>query len=80
MPQFFNSAPACQWLRETALKGVSFPTGYVFRSFVLYGNEDAPEKIELYESEDPLYSDPYKLVDFTQGAPIYCTVTDCKGK
>lgn len=55
--QQFLSGPAdCQWLRETHLKAV--PDVPTFASFVLYGNEDCPDGLDLYGSADPFYRDP----------------------
>lgn len=75
--QFLNDPSDCDWLRDTALKGCPLPSGYVFNSFVIYGNEDCPERVDLYESADPLYTDTYKRVDF--GADDYCVISDVKG-
>ena len=37
----------CQWLRDTALKQIHpLP---VFNMFVLFGNEDCPKRVELYQ-------------------------------
>ena len=41
-----NSVEDCQWLRSTALKHLTVP---VFREFVLFGNEDCPQRVELYD-------------------------------
>jgi hypothetical protein len=76
--QFLNDPTDVQWLKETALKGV--PGLPPFQSFVIIGNEDAPEELHLYASADPLYTDGFTRVDFSQGAPIYCEVSHCKGE
>lgn len=68
--QFCNDADDVQWLKETHLKGV--PGLPDFQSFVIVGNEDAPEYLQLYESADPLYTDRFMRVTFGD-APIYCT-------
>jgi len=52
--QFFNEPEECLWLTSTALKGVHTPP---FNSFVLIGNEDAPEAVYLYAECDPLVTD-----------------------
>lgn len=72
--QFLNSPDDCQWLRDTALRGVDGVRP--FNSFVLYGNEDAPDRVDLYTDADPLYRDTYQKVDFTEGAPVYCVVSN----
>lgn len=64
--QFLNDPEDCQWLREGALKGIADETP--FQSFVLYGNEDSPGMVDLYESNDPLYSDPFVRVNFETGS------------
>lgn len=44
-----------KWLFETFLKGVTQPNWV--RSFLLYGNEDAPAVVALYDRKAPLVSD-----------------------
>ena len=66
--QFLNAKADCQWLRDTHLTGAA-KHNIRFRSFILYGNEDAPEKIDLYESKDPDYRD----------LPVYILVQDSEG-
>ncbi len=76
--QFLNGADDVQWLRDTHLKGL--PALPAFQSFVIIGNEDAPDELHLYASADPLYTDRFTRVDFTGGAPFYCAITpDCEG-
>lgn len=70
--QFLNDPSDVQWLLDTHLKGV--PSIPPFKSFLLKGNEDAPESLKLFESDDPLESDKYTLVEF-KDAPFYCEVT-----
>lgn len=70
MSNFLNTADDCQWLRDTALNGC--PGMPDFQSFTLYGNEDSPDTVELYESADPLYTDRFFRVSFTESAPFYC--------
>jgi hypothetical protein len=54
MTIFCNSSEDVSWLKETHLKnGV-----HEFASFILYGNEDYPDRIDLYLSSDPMYTDP----------------------
>lgn len=55
--KFLNEPSDVQWLKETHLKGrEGVPP---FRSFVLFGNEDAPQVLHLFSSQDPNYNDPY---------------------
>lgn len=52
--QFLNDPADTAWLLETHLRGIAAPA---FGSFVLTGNEDAPDKLALYAGNDPLYTD-----------------------
>jgi len=54
MIQFLNTPDDCNWLRETHLSDQEPPT---FRSFVMVGNEDCPDKVQLYAESDPLNRD-----------------------
>jgi hypothetical protein len=49
-----NEPSDVQWLKETHLRGLSYPE---FASFVLYGNEDSPTRVELYAASYPTVSD-----------------------
>lgn len=60
---FMNDATDLAWLLTTHLKGRWVP---LFRSFILYGNEDAPVRLDLYASVDPNHDDPYFRVDFQE--------------
>ena len=53
--QFLNAAADVRWLKETHLRGRKYPA---FSSFVLYGNEDAPDKVILYAKRVPMVSTP----------------------
>jgi len=57
---FLNTPEDCQWLRSTHLGGQDLK----FESFVLYGNEDCPTKVELYFTQDPLYTDEPHTINF----------------
>lgn len=54
-----DTADDIRWLKDTHLKGIKVPT---FKSAVLHGNEDAPERIDLYNKRDPLHTDRPILV------------------
>ena len=43
------------WLREVHLPNLPLK----FRSAMVYGNEDYPDEIVVYESRDPNLDDPY---------------------
>lgn len=52
---FLDSPEDVKWLRETHLSHVtSLPA---FKSFVLEGNEDAPDRVLLYTAKSPRYDD-----------------------
>jgi hypothetical protein len=55
MPQlhFMNEPEDCRWLRETHLAGCADVPE--FQSFLLHGNEDCPDKLELYALREPHY-------------------------
>lgn len=52
--QFLDYPDDCAWLRDTHLRGLDPPE---FGSFILYGNEDCPDKAELYTSKIPTIFD-----------------------
>ena len=59
--QLLNTKEDCQWLKDTALKGRA--VDFNFASFVLYGNEDCPEKVDFYTAENPLITDtPFPVI------------------
>jgi hypothetical protein len=53
-PKFLNDPEDVQWLFATHLKDKSNPG---VQSFLIYGNEDAPERVIGFASNDPLLSD-----------------------
>jgi hypothetical protein len=54
MAHFLNDPSDVQWLKDTHLKGREYPN---FASFILHGNEDDPNKLELFEAAEALVSD-----------------------
>lgn len=59
--QFLNTPADCAWLRETHLKDTTVPT---FGSFTLYGNEDAPARLDLFPMSKPEYNtEPCAVVE-----------------
>lgn len=58
---FLSTFDDCQWLRNTHLGG---RTDYKFGSFVLYGNEDCPTKVDLYPDPWPLATDEPHTITF----------------
>jgi len=60
---FCDDPEDVRWLRETHLRGLDAPE---FQSFVMTGNEDAPEKVVLYAQPDPnIFDVPVRA--FVQG-------------
>lgn len=47
--KLLNEPGDMKWLRDVHIKSLSSR----FRSAVLYGNEDCPAKVELYQSANP---------------------------
>jgi hypothetical protein len=68
MGEILLSGNDIQWLKDTHLKGVETPE---FKSAVIVGNEDCPNTIRLYTSENPLVTDEpvavYYLVSGDEG-------------
>ena len=57
---YCNTPDDCTWLLKTKLG--NRPELAFFKSFILYGNEDCPERVDLYESDEPLITDtPHTL-------------------
>ena len=56
MIQFMNSPEDMEWVRYMVEGFENLPK---FESAVIYGNEDSPNRIDLYESNDPLYTDSF---------------------
>lgn len=53
-----------QWLKDTHLKG-KYVYFAEFGSFIIYGNEDYPDRIELYKDFDPHYkTKPFKVFEY----------------
>ena len=78
---FLNSTDDVQWLKETHLNGVFLPAKYQrFASFVLQGNEDCPHAINLYVSNDPLYSDDFYRIRFVNESGAYAEACEYCGQ
>lgn len=65
---FINKPEDIQWLKDTHLKGLELPT---FKSFVLHGNEDCPEKIDLHAAKMPNYDADPAAVYYLQDDQSY---------
>lgn len=53
---FLNSPEDMKWLKDVHLPSLD-PSRH--KSAILHGNEDCPERIDVYVSPDPLHTDPY---------------------
>ena len=51
--QFLNDPEDLAWLRDVHVGDIKIK----FESAIIHGNEDAPEKIELYAAVEPLVTD-----------------------
>lgn len=61
METFFNNADDLEWLFDTHLKGFKkFKS--ITKSFLLSGNEDCPNRVELFDKKTPLLSNRPILV------------------
>jgi len=60
---FYNDRADCSWLSKCHLTGSEKP----FRSYLIEGNEDAPDMVLLYASSDPDIDDPYTRITFLEG-------------
>ena len=61
--KFLHAASDVAWLREGHLDGVH--TLPKFQSFILYGNEDFPDRIDLFTKKNPRFDDPPVMVLLT---------------
>lgn len=59
MSQMFANTPDdCTWLLDTHLSAQYVEDAVPpFASYILYGNEDCPDRLELFADADPLYTD-----------------------
>jgi hypothetical protein len=65
--QFFNDPEDVEWLFSTHLKGRPGRSLRGTKSFVLFGNEDSPDRLHVYAVKEPLMSTPYYVVRFKNG-------------
>lgn len=69
--QLLNDAEDISWLRSTHLRKLDPPT---FSAFEIVGNEDAPERVNLYANREPnLFDRP--LAQYTQNSTGSLTKT-----
>lgn len=57
--ELLNAKEDVEWLKSTHLVGHKYGA---FRSFVIFGNDDAPEKVQLFKKKDPNVDDPYEEI------------------
>lgn len=78
---FIETPADVQWLKDTALKGVTLPTDWAgFCSAVVQGNEDAPHAVNLYKAESPNFDDDYFRVRFVNNSGVYAECCSYDGK
>jgi hypothetical protein len=69
-----NTPEDIKWLKTTVLKDVPLPS--IFQDFkfaAVVGHEDAPRYVDLYQAQDPKYTDDFYRVTFDGDDPsIYC--------
>jgi hypothetical protein len=58
MQTLLNTRDDMQWLADSALSGHEIPLD---GSAILYGNEDSPDRVDVYASADPDVTDPYRI-------------------
>lgn len=58
----FSHPDDVEWLKSTHLKDKTLN----FKSYILYGNEDWPERLELHDSADPTVDDKFIAIE-----PVY---------
>ena len=68
--QLYDTPEDCRWLEDTHLRQYN---GSVlgFASFILEGNEDCPEGIELFVSEEPRVTDGFVRLDYNSETDTY---------
>lgn len=54
---FINTPDDMDWLRDTHLP--KLPKHYVKGSAVIHGNEDCPDRIDVYTNQDPFVYESY---------------------
>ena len=61
---FLQATDDLTWLKETHLQGRGTPA---FGAAMIYGNEDCPHRIELFEQAEPLVTDrPVAAYELTE--------------
>jgi hypothetical protein len=62
--QFLNAPADIEWLFDVHLSDYPLWRDRT-KSFILYGNEDCPQRVELFESSDPTVSEkPFMIHAF----------------
>lgn len=63
-----NTPEDLQWLKEVHLLKAPPPHPYDnFKFAILHGNEDTPDSVDLYLSENPNYTDNFYKINFLYG-------------
>ena len=65
MAQFLNSPADCKWLKQVHLS----PRSAKFRSFILEGNEDCPERVILYKTKEARIDEmPVEIYNYNESS------------
>ena len=64
MTRFMNDPEDCHWLWATKLGKREDLKPPIFQSFLIFGNDDDPYKVQLFSSQDPNHDDPYREINF----------------
>ena len=64
--RYFDDAESREWVLDTHAKELTDKQKALIRAcvsaFVLYGNEDCPDRIEFYSTNSPMYDDEPLIV------------------
>lgn len=73
---FSNNPDDIQRLKDTALRGVELGRYSDFSSYMLYGNDDSPDRVCLYNTANPDHDESHARVSFVYDM-VYCTIDYC---
>lgn len=65
MQQFLNDATDIEWLKAVHLRNVTLPAAWAdFQSYLIYGNESSPDRVDLYMAYEPDMDHDYLRIHF----------------
>lgn len=66
--QLLNALEDIAWLQTTHLK---HHPNLTFNAFLIYGNEDCPERVELYKRQElKTYSKPFAILNMDENGNL----------